>query len=282
MTSDGFVPIRDLVAMSKYKQNGIKEKHIGDIDKHTFSIKRINGIWHIGAKTGHSIPIKVNYNQFQKITRNMSKKIGTVCYSAVPNNWTHIINTGIKGDSKSTIEFIPSNRCENSILPGKEWKFQLLVHMNLEAYVRDNLPCYLSDNKIIIPGFNGFINKKYFVKVTTFKDGKIGNVVWENPERCESAYKREKKNAMTALHDYLDKIKREISCIYSAYLTKCPLGKTYHGQNMAIVYCTIGDITIMKRRYNYNYKLKQLQQMCAKDILEELNAWDESTMYMNI
>eukprot|EP01084_Bolivina_argentea_P007404 13905_1 len=287
MKTDGSVKVDDLLLLPKYKQHGITAENISNIVKPTVSMTLINDSmtpsyngWYVRATKGHSIKgiksIKPNCEKYKRITIGMSEKpkYRIVCYGTVDKNWKDVMKNGICRGSKTNIEFLPSNNIENYIFPGMEWKYVMLVYIYLETVVRDEIPCYLVDNMILTPGLNDIIDTKYFVKITEFKDGKIGSVLWA---RKHTKKKKGKTNAFSALCDYAGRCSKTIPGTWVKKGDVMDSNGTYLTGITLIFGC--GRPPICKQLKGTKTP-KKLWQKGAKDILQDLNEWDPNTMYV--
>ncbi|XP_029679564.1 tRNA 2'-phosphotransferase 1 [Formica exsecta] len=160
---NGFVVVSELLnKLHHYTINDIK-RIVENNNKQRFTLDTINGVLEIKANQGHSI---------SKISELTLKVLDSAEFDIIHGTyfkyWTTIKTEGLSRMRRNHIHFAKGLNFINGLRQSAE----LFIYINFEKAKKDGLIFLESENGVILCAgdLKGFIETKYFLKVTTKHD----------------------------------------------------------------------------------------------------------------
>jgi len=175
ISEDGWVLLDDLL---RHKQVANKKVTIDEVkalvennDKQRFALKTENNQTWIKANQAHSMSqVKVVLTPVLTIDQIPS---GKAIHGTYLEAWNTIKVDGLNRMKRHHIHFAIGEPQDNEVISGMRSSAQVLIYLDLEKALKDNVPLFISENKVILsPGLNGIIAPEYF-KCVLDKSGNL-------------------------------------------------------------------------------------------------------------
>lgn len=159
ISSDGFVEIKDILAINPGLSRTIIKRIVDNDQKNRFFIKNDK----IRANQGHSMDLDV---EMEHITNH--KDIPVVIHGTYMSNWLNIKANGLSKMKRNHIHFAVGLLGENGVISGMRSSCNLFITIDIEKCMKDGIKFYRSANNVILSsGINGIIQYKYFKSVVS-------------------------------------------------------------------------------------------------------------------
>eukprot|EP01126_Amoeba_proteus_P013904 TRINITY_DN15996_c0_g1_i9.p1 TRINITY_DN15996_c0_g1~~TRINITY_DN15996_c0_g1_i9.p1 ORF type:complete len:183 (-),score=31.71 TRINITY_DN15996_c0_g1_i9:149-697(-) len=133
-------------------------------DKQRFSLSQEGGIWKIRANQGHSLKdVEVAMVRIQD-----ASEIPCAIHGTTSSAWSIIRDEGLSRMNRQHIHFAIGDCSSSEVVSGMRKSSEVLIHLDVEAALRDGIPLFLSSNKVVLsPGVvgDGKIPPSYFKSV---------------------------------------------------------------------------------------------------------------------
>lgn len=163
---DGYVFVDELLTLEQFKSATISDiQKVCDTDnKNRFKVITVEGRQMIRANQGHS-----NYSiEEEKIFEKIVTPRDYCVHGTDVNKIESILSTGLNRCSRTHIHFASSP----AAVSGYRQSSTVLIHIDMKLAMQDGIEFWMSSNGVILStGINGIIDKKYFNKIETVKNG---------------------------------------------------------------------------------------------------------------
>lgn len=163
---DGYVFIDELLTMEQFKLATYEDiQKVCDSDnKNRFNIISVNGRQMIRANQGHSNCSIEEEKIFEKIVTPRDYCVHGTDDTKIKS----ILSSGLNRCSRTHIHFASSP----DAISGYRQSSTVLIHIDMKLAMEDGIEFWMSSNGVILStGINGIIDKKYFNKIETVKNG---------------------------------------------------------------------------------------------------------------
>jgi 2'-phosphotransferase len=195
MTSDGYVPVNDILACQHSRIRG-RNWNVADIyevvercKKQRFKLEmrpdanynkqtesNVSDVLCIRANQGHSIDIVDTDLLLDRLTESELVELPLVVHGTARDAWDRFIQMqGLKRMNRNHIHFATGFPKDGGVISGMRQTSEVYVYIDAKKCARDNVPFFRSANGVILsPGLgdSGTLPTTYFSKVTD-STGKI-------------------------------------------------------------------------------------------------------------
>ncbi|KAI5638229.1 RNA 2'-phosphotransferase, tpt1 / kptA family domain-containing protein [Phthorimaea operculella] len=168
---EGYVPVDQILRHSSITQQRYKvediEKVVAEDKKQRFVLKKDNGKLFIKACQGHSVPL--TKAEHTSITEPI---YDTVVHGTYLNVWPSILEQGLSRCKRQHIHFAKGTPKDKSVISGLRSNVEVYIYIDLKKALDDGIKFFESENGVILTeGKDGFLNRKYFLKVIKVDTG---------------------------------------------------------------------------------------------------------------
>jgi RNA:NAD 2''-phosphotransferase len=164
LNDDGYAKLDDLLKLQQLNNVTVSdiERVVKNNDKQRFTLIEKDSKYYIRANQGHSKDVASDIND-KKLLTKIDQPYKQCFHGTSRKLLGSIRKTGLNSGKRKHIHLTDNydylrNNCS------------ALIHIDMEAAMKDGMIFYISDNKVILTeGINGVIDSKYFSKIENFK-----------------------------------------------------------------------------------------------------------------
>ncbi|KAJ6839103.1 tRNA 2'-phosphotransferase 1-like [Iris pallida] len=174
--SDGYVPVRDLLAlnMTTFAKIPLKSHTIEDVkeavrrdNKQRFSLLEENGELLIRANQGHTISTISSECLLKPILS--AEEIPVCVHGTYKKNLESILQSGLKRMGRLHVHFSSGLPTDGDVISGMRRNVNVLIFLDVRKALQEGMKLYISDNKVILTeGFDGVVPVRFFEKIESW------------------------------------------------------------------------------------------------------------------
>ncbi|KAJ6840540.1 tRNA 2'-phosphotransferase 1-like [Iris pallida] len=167
--SDGYVPVRDLLAlnMTTFAKIPLKSHTIEDVkeavrrdNKQRFSLLEENGELLIRANQGHTISTISSESLLKPILS--AEEIPVCVHGTYKKNLESILQSGLKRMGRLHVHFSSGLPTDGDVISGMRRNVNVLIFLDVRKALQEGMKLYISDNKVILTeGFDGVVPVRF-------------------------------------------------------------------------------------------------------------------------
>lgn len=188
MRSDGSVALKDLVALSFFRNNGFGEadveREVKHNDKQRFSLWLEKGIKRIRANQGHKMKEVVDSELLTPISS--SQELPVCIHGTYMKRWHHkkksyvdvwpaIKREGLKPMGRNHIHFVPHEVGSRTVISGMRQDCTVAIYLDVPKALAMGIKLFRSSNDVVLSRGNecGHIPTELFAKAVEIKTGRL-------------------------------------------------------------------------------------------------------------
>eukprot|EP00435_Cladocopium_sp_Y103_P019862 s2124_g4.t2 len=188
MRSDGSVALKDLVALSFFRNHGFAEadveREVKHNDKQRFSLWLENGIKRIRANQGHKMKEVVDSELLTPISS--SKELPVCIHGTYMKRWHNkkksyvdvwpaIKREGLKPMGRNHIHFVPHEVGSRTVISGMRQDCTVAIYLDVPKALAMGIKLFRSSNDVVLTRGNesGHIPTELFLRAVEIKTGRL-------------------------------------------------------------------------------------------------------------